>query len=223
MKKVAVLLAGSGHQDGSEIHETVFALAALSEKGVLWDAFSLNKKQTRVINHATSESCPSESRSMLSESARISRSRIFDLKNLAVQDYSALIIPGGFGVAFNLCSFAVEGQKMSVDPEVERVIRAFHETKKPIGAICIAPILLARVLGASSPKITLGAYSEASQAAEQLGARHEVCSQTDFVADRSLGLFTTPAYMYDNAKMCEVQTGIKAMVFDLLASVRQDL
>jgi enhancing lycopene biosynthesis protein 2 len=44
---------------------------------------------------------------------------------------------------------------MKVDPEVERVIKEFHQQRKVIGLCCIAPILAAKVLGKVSASIVL--------------------------------------------------------------------
>lgn len=217
MKKIAVLLNGAGNRDGSEIHEAVLTLLAIEESGATWDAIALNRDQASVINHATGKPETHEHRNMLIESARIARGRIKDLTQANISDYDALIIPGGSGTAKNLCDFASSGAKMTVDPAVTEWILSFQNMGKPIGAICIAPILLAKIFGSKKIKLTLGTQdNDAAKAATTMGATHVACSSLDIVVDDRLNIVTTPAYMYDT-DIKSVATGIRKLVHAILA------
>lgn len=207
-KNIAVLLSGSGVYDGAEIHEAVASLIALSKRGATVQAFAPNKKQHHVINHLTGEEM-NESRNVLVEAARITRGAILDIMDANVKDYDALFIPGGFGAAKNLSSFAFEGASGSIDPSVKEFIQAFHQAGKPIGAVCIAPALLALALHKGS--ITIGSDQGTASALEQLGAKHSVCPVTEALVDEENKLVTAPAYMED-AKIHEVAEGIEKAV-----------
>lgn len=214
-KKVAVLLCGSGFKDGSEIRESVATLWALSQSGATVQCFAPNAAQHHVVNCLTTEVAPGEARNMLVESARIARGNVLTLKDLVVNDYDALIIPGGFGVAKNLCDFAFQGSNAHARLDVADVIQNFHRNKKPIGAICIAPALVALALKDSKLELTLGESGEASQEIEKLGHKHIVKRVTECHVDRNNRVVTTPAYMFDDAKVHEVFQGIHELVGEI--------
>ena len=211
-KNIAVLLSGCGVFDGSEIHETVASLIALSKAGASVQCLAPNKKQHHVINHLTGEEM-TETRNVLVEAARIARGAILDIKEAKVEDFDALFIPGGFGAAKNLSSFAFEGSSGSIDPSVRSLIQSFHQAGKPIGAVCIAPALLALALHKGS--LTIGSDQGTAEALEQLGARHQVCTVTEALIDHENKLVTAPAYMED-AKIHEVAEGIEKAVLAVL-------
>lgn len=215
-KRVAVVLAGCGNRDGSEITEAVSTLIALSEAGADYRVFAPNT-QFEVLDflHSppthTGETC-----SVLQESARIARGTIEDIQKLKVSDFDALAFPGGTGVAKNLCTWFAKGAQCSVNPDVERTIQEFYKEEKPIAAICIAPALIARVLGKNGVTVTVGAKSEASAEIEKTGALHEVCAVDDFVTDRHHRIITSPAYMYGEAKPHQVFNGIRGAIRELV-------
>ncbi len=214
-KRIAVVLAGSGRSDGREIHESVSVLVHLSRKGWAYRCFAPDAPQAEVVNHATDTIEAGATRHMLAESARISRGDITPLERLDAAGFDALVIPGGFGAAKNLCDFASRGAACTVRSDVSRAVKAFHAAAKPIGLCCIAPIIAARVLGSASGgpgcTITLGGESGAAAAARAMGATHQECSVTQACVDRVNKLVTTPAYMHD-ARPHEVFDGIGAMV-----------
>ena len=146
MAKVGVILSGCGVYDGSEIHEAVISLLALNRAGADVVSMAPNMEQT-VINHLTGEPAEGASRNVLEESARIVRGEIQDIAKVDTTDLDALFIPGGFGAAKNLCDFAFKGPDCDVHPEVARVIKEVVTAKKPLAAVCIAPALVAKVLG----------------------------------------------------------------------------
>ena len=212
-KNIAVLLSGCGVFDGSEIHEAVASLIALSKAGVSVQIIAPNINQHHVINHLTGEEM-NEQRNVLVEAARIARGSIMNITDIKVEDYDALFIPGGFGAAKNLSSFAFEGPSGTIDSSVKKLIQAFHQAGKPIGAVCIAPALLALALNKGS--LTIGSDQGTADALEQLGANHTVCSVTEALVDRENKLVTAPAYMED-AKIHEVAEGIEKSVQAVLA------
>jgi enhancing lycopene biosynthesis protein 2 len=214
--KAAVILCGCGRGDGSEIHESVSVLIHLSRLGIAYECFAPDRPQRDVVNHATGQTVPGEQRSCLVEAARISRGQITPLQKLRAAGFDALFIPGGFGAAKNLCTFAVDGAACSVDPDVQRVIREFHSDGKPIGLCCIAPVIAAKVLGraAGGPgvTVTLGEEGPASQAVRGWGAEHAVAPVDGDLVDHQRRVVTTPAYMYAHATPAEVFSGIGRMV-----------
>ncbi|MES2965191.1 MAG: isoprenoid biosynthesis glyoxalase ElbB [Bdellovibrionota bacterium] len=212
MKKVAVVLSGCGFLDGSEITEAVSSLIALSEFRTEVTCFAPSESFA-ATDHLTKESLPS--RSALHESARIARGHVADLGTLKEKDFDAIVFPGGFGAAVNLSNWGSAGAKAKVHPEVSRVITEFHAASKPIGAICIAPTLVAKVLGSYSVTVTIGEDAETAREIEKTGARHARCAVTDYVSDRDHKVLTTPAYMYE-AKPHEVFTGISRMMAELV-------
>ena len=126
--------------DGAEIQEAVCSLLYISQNGSTYEVVAPNKDQHHVVNHHTEES--QESRNVLVEAARIARGSVKDLKDVQAEDYDALFLPGGFGAAKNLSTFAFENENGTIDPDVKRVINDFHNGGKPVGAVCIAPAVL---------------------------------------------------------------------------------
>jgi enhancing lycopene biosynthesis protein 2 len=214
MKRIAVVLAGCGHKDGTEITEAVSTLVALSETGVSYKVFAPDMSFP-VTNHAANDMVAraEDARNVLIESARISRGDIQSLRELSSKQFDGLVFPGGFGAALHLCSWAKTGANCEVHPEVERIVKEFYIEQKPIAAICIAPALLARVLGKEKITITIGRNDKITTAEiEKTGALHEDCDVTDYVTDRDHKIVTTPAYMFGDAKPFEVFTGIRKAI-----------
>ncbi len=192
--KIGVLLSGCGVFDGSEIHEAVLTLLALDKAGAEIVCMAPNMEQYHVINHLTQEEMP-ERRNVLVESARIARGEIKDLKDVSANDIDGLIIPGGFGAAKNLCDFAFKGPDATVHPEVLRLLKELIEANKPIGAICIAPALIAKALADKKPEVTIGNDPATAEAIESMGGVHYQCSVDSFHVDEKNKIVTTPAYM----------------------------
>ena len=124
-KKVAVILSGCGFKDGGEIYEATLTLLALDEADAVVQCFAPDMPQLHVVNHLTGEEMP-ESRNVLVEAARLARGHIRPVTEARVADFDALIIPGGFGAAKNLCNFAVKGSDMTVQPEVLAFAKGMH-------------------------------------------------------------------------------------------------
>lgn len=215
MKKVAVVLSGNGVFDGSEIHEATLTLYSIVKNGGSYEIFAPNIEQHHVINHITGETMP-EKRNVLIESARIARGKIKDLASFKSIDFDALIFPGGFGVAKNLCTFAFEGVNCKVNKDVEKAIRDMFEHKKPIGALCISPVLLAKVLGQT--ELTIGQDKDTADAVKKLGATHKETNHGEVVVDKKNKIVTTPCYMLD-ANIAQIGDGANNLVkaiFELL-------
>ncbi|QDK36625.1 isoprenoid biosynthesis glyoxalase ElbB [Bdellovibrio sp. NC01] len=214
MKKIAVVLSGSGYLDGSEITEAVSLLIALNQAGAEVSCFA-PEVELSVVNHIDGKAT-GEKRSVLVEAARIARGHVQSLSKLHAKDFDAVAFPGGFGAAKNLCNWAEKGAKCDVNPEAERVIMDFFNASKPIGAICIAPALIARVLGKQKVTVTIG--EDAGTIAEILktGAQHEECPVDDYITDRETKVVSTPAYMYGDAKPNQVFAGIFGLAHELV-------
>lgn len=210
MAKIGILLSGCGVNDGSEIHEAVLTMLALDRLGVERLCMAPNIEQHDVVNHLSGE-VANESRNVLVESARIARGEISDLADISASDIDAVILPGGFGAAKNLSDFAVAGAQAEVLPEVIRLLQEMHKAKKPIGAICIAPAVIARALGVVEPKLTIGNDLATANIIKSFGARHQECAVDDIVFDQENLLVTTPAYMLGPG-LREIATGIDKLV-----------
>lgn len=215
MKKIAVLLCGSGFKDGSEIRESVAVLWAISKEGAEAGCFALHEPQSDVVNCLTGEPMAGEKRIQLVEAARIARGKIHPLPSLKAKDFDALVIPGGFGAAKNLCSFASQGGAGKVHPEVQRVLEEFRGVGKPIGAVCIAPVILAMAFPGQGLELTLGAKGEAAQEIEKLGQKHLEKRASEWHCDRQKKIVTTPAYMHDSAPLHEIFEGVHGLVREI--------
>ena len=202
-KKFAVVLSGCGVYDGAEIHESVLTLLAISRHGAEAVCFAPDVEQHHVINHLTGQEA-AESRNVLVESARIARGQIADLAGFDAAKVDALVFPGGFGAAKNLSSFAFDGAGCSVNPGVEKAVKAMVAAGKPVAALCIAPALLAKILGAV--ELTIGQDAGTAAALEALGAKHIASRQAEVVVDRKLKVVTSPCYMLDST-VAEIADG----------------
>lgn len=208
-KKVAVILSGCGMYDGAEIQESVITLLRLDQRGAQVQCFAPNIAQLHVIDHLTGQTMP-ESRNVLVESARIARGQVKDLREANAEQFDALIVPGGFGAAKNLSNFALEGSDCSVHPDVLALAEAFAEAGKPVGLICIAPAMAAKIYG-PGVVCTIGNDADTSAAMVKMGATHEQCDVHDIVEDTQRKLVTTPAYMLAQS-ISEAAGGIYKLV-----------
>jgi len=218
-KKVAVILSGCGVYDGAEIHESVITLLRLDQRGAIVQCFAPNVAQLHVINHLTGEEMP-ESRNVLVESARIARGEIKDIREARAEDFDAVIVPGGFGSAKNLSSFASEGSACSVQADVLAVAEAFAEAGKPVGLMCITPAIAAKIYG-PGVTCTIGKDPETAAAVSKMGATHQECEVSDIVEDKARKLVSTPAYMLAKS-ISEAASGINKMVDRVLELTHED-
>ncbi|MBZ0263481.1 isoprenoid biosynthesis glyoxalase ElbB [bacterium] len=197
MPKIAVVLSGSGVMDGSELHEAVLTLLYLDELGADVQCFAPDKDQMHVIDHVKNQPAENQSRNVMVEAARISRGDIKPLSELNSSDYNALVIPGGFGAAKNLCTFAVKGSDCEVDPDMENAIVGFYTAGKVVAPMCIAPAAVAKALGKKNIKVklTIGNDTETASAINAMGAEHINCAVDGIVVDVTHKIISTPAYM----------------------------
>jgi len=208
--KIGVVFSGCGVQDGTEIHEAVLTLLAIDKAGHEAMCMAPADDQMHVVNHLTNEATQ-ERRNILVESARIARGNIKNIKSVKASAIDALIFPGGFGAAKNLCDFAVKGPDCKAHPDVARLIQEVHAAKKPIGAICISPALIAKVFEGKGIQLTSGTDKETSGALQKLGARHKDCTVKEFAVDEENKIVTTPAYMLAQS-IKEAAEGIDKLV-----------
>jgi enhancing lycopene biosynthesis protein 2 len=212
MKKIAVVLAGCGVFDGAEIHEATLTLLAISRQGAQYQCFAPDIEQAHVVNHLTGKEM-AEKRNVLIEAARIARGNIKPLSEYKAESYDAIIFPGGFGVAKNLCSFAFDGIKCKVNPDVEKAVRNTAVAEKPIGALCISPVLIAKIL--TEVEVTIGNDEGTAGAIESLGATHIEKTHGEIVVDEKYKLVTTPCYMLD-ATISQIAEGAENVVKKVL-------
>ena len=210
-KRVGVVLSGCGVMDGSEIHEAVCTMLAIDRASAEIICIAPDKDQADVVNHL-SNAPQRETRSVLAESARIARGEIRDLSKVKVSDLDAVVLPGGYGAAKNLCSFAKDGAGCVVDPELKRLLLEMHRAKKPIGALCIAPAVVAAVFGKDlHPELTIGTDDGTAQALEKMGAKHRKTPVSDIVVDRKNKIVTNACYMLAT-RISEVAAGAEKVV-----------
>ena len=194
MKKFAIVLAGCGVFDGAEIHEATLTMLAINEQGAEYEVFAPDIPQHHVINHITGKEMK-ETRNVLIESARIARGDIKDLKEFYASDFDALIFPGGFGAAKNLSTVAFKGPDVEVNAEVEKAVKSMLKAKKPIGALCISPAFIAKIIG--DVKVTIGQDEGTAKAIEAMGGTHIDTEHGDVVVDDENLVFTSPCYMLE--------------------------
>lgn len=213
MTKVAVILSGCGVYDGAEIYESVLTLLALEQKSCEYQAFAPDIPQAHVINHLTGE-VMDESRQVLVEAARIVRGNIKDLASANPDEFDALILPGGYGAAKNLCDFAFKGADCVIQPDVLHFCQAMAAQGKPLGFICIAPAMIPQIFGEGT-KATIGTDAETAALIEQMGATHVNCPVDEFVVDEKRKVVSTPAYMLAG-KISEAAIGINKLVKEVV-------
>lgn len=193
-KKIAIIIGGCGHRDGSEIHETTMTMLTVEEHGATYQMFAPNRNQYHVLNHLDGTEMH-EQRNMLVEAARIARGNILPLENFDVNQFDAVIFPGGFGVAKNFFNYAFKGMDCEVDEQIAHIIQSVHQAGKPIGALCISPVLMAKILG--NITVTIGQDAKTARDIEQMGATNVNTSNGDVVTDKKNKIFSTPCYMLD--------------------------
>ena len=172
MKNVAIILSGCGVYDGSEIHETVLTQLALARHGANVTCAAPNIKQAHVFDHLAGEVSEGETRNVLTEAARLARGEIINVSELDVNAQDAVIFPGGFGAAKNLCNLAFEGASYSVEPAVEALVKQAHAADKAIGFISVP------VGGMSLCRTMLPQYSTSSPFRDFEMATHMINAST---------------------------------------------
>ena len=221
MAKVGVVLSGCGVYDGSEIHESVLTLYFLGKYGATPLIMAPNVEQAHVVNHLTGEVSQGERRNVLVESARIARGNIKDIRNVRAVDTDALIFPGGYGAAKNLCTFAFDGADCKVNDDVARLAMDTYTLGKPIGAMCIAPAMMARIFGDAAPlDLTIGSERDTANAINVMGGHHISCTASNIVIDSKHKVVSTPAYMVAGS-IGEAADGIEKLVKAVLNLVKK--
>jgi len=212
MKKFAIILSGSGVFDGAEIHEATLTMLAIMKNAAVYEIFAPDISQHHVVNHISGEEM-NETRNVLIESARIARGNIKNLNKYDAADFDGLIFPGGFGAAKNLCDFAFKGADCLVNADVSSAVKQTAEKKKPIGALCISPVIMAKIF--ENIELTIGQDAGTVEAVEKMGAIHKLTNHGEVIIDKRNNVFTTPCYMLD-ANIMEIEKGamniVKAML-----------
>lgn len=211
-KTFAVILAGCGHQDGAEIHEATLTLWAIHKHGADFRCYAPDIRQHHVLNHITGQEM-GEQRNVLIESARIARGKVEALSSFSPENADALVLPGGFGAAKNLCSYAFDGPDCTVQADVARAIEAMHQAGKPIGALCIAPVIVAKVLG--NVTLTIGEDTATAAHLAAMGARHQPTREGEIAVDKANKIVSTPCYML-NSRIDQVANGVDKLIAAML-------
>jgi len=215
MKKFAVILAGCGVYDGAEIHETVLTLLAIDQSGASCTCFAPDIMQHHVINHLTGAEMP-EKRNVLTESARIARGKIKPMSRFNAADFDALLFPGGFGAAKNLCDWAITGDQCTVNPDVEHAVNSMFKAGKPIGAMCIAPVILAKLFQGTT--LTTGQDPASAGFIERMGNESVATNHGEVIVDAARKLYTTPCYMLD-ASIGQIAEGTNNIVREMMKAM----
>jgi enhancing lycopene biosynthesis protein 2 len=224
--KVGVLLSGCGVEDGSEVYEAVLSIMAVERGSATVQAMAPDVEQATVINHytgaevRTGSAMSSDRRNVLPEAARIVRGKIMSATEISAHDIDALIIPGGYGVVRNLCTFAVDAEDATVNPEVERLIQGMNGLGKPIGALCIAPVLVALALRGKNLHLTVGSDAKTALSLTRLGATHHVTGVEDIHVDNANHIVSTAAFMLAQS-VSEAEPGITKLVNRVLQMARE--
>jgi len=212
MKKFAVILAGSGVFDGAEIHEATLTLLAIKKLGADYEIFAPDILQHHVVNHLTGQEMP-ETRNVLVESARIARGNIKPLSRFSAGVFDAIILPGGFGVAKNLCSWAYEGDNCTINPEVEKALRDMNNSGKPVGALCIAPVIIGKLFPGTN--VTTGDDPASADFINKMGSVYTKAAHGEVITDHKRKIFSTPCYMLD-ADIVQIAEGAENIVREML-------
>jgi enhancing lycopene biosynthesis protein 2 len=215
MKKIGVILSGCGFYDGTEIHEAVLTLLSLDRAQAQAVCFAPDIPQRHVVNHVTGDVAEGETRNVLVESARIARGAIRNLRDIDTMILDGLIIPGGYGAAKNLSDYAVTGANCEVLPEVADAVMKFHRSGKPVGFLCIAPVIAARLFGDEQIEVTVGSDDATAKDIASMGARHVNRRVDELQVSADGTILTTPAYML-GPSIADVAKGIDALVVRLL-------
>ncbi len=214
-KKIAVVLSGCGVYDGAEIHESVLTLLSIDRNGAEYHCFAPDMNQFHVINHLTGKEM-AETRNVLVEAARIARGKIIPLSHFNASDYDALIFPGGFGAAKNLCSYAMDGVDFKVNRETEHAVKEMVKAGKPIGALCISPVIMTKILG--DAEVTIGNDQNTAGDITKMGGSHHEKNHGEVYVDSKYKLVTTPCYML-NASVARIAEGIDKLVITILSMI----
>lgn len=211
--KFAIVLSGCGVYDGAEIHEATMTMLAIESNGCQYEMFAPNINQYHVINHLTGD-VMDESRNVLVEAARIARGNIRALSAYSAKEFDGIIFPGGFGVAKNLCSYAIDGTEMRIDKIVAGAVRETHSLRKPIGALCISPIMIAALIPGA--EVTLGSDTKFNSEVSTLGGKHKTTQNRQVVVDSKNRIVTTPCYM-NSATITDIALGAEMVVKEMIA------
>jgi enhancing lycopene biosynthesis protein 2 len=217
---IGVLLSGCGVYDGAEIQEAILTLLAIEEIGATATCISIDVNQFHVINHLNGE-VMNESRNMMVEAARIARGNVKEIKEIQPSDIDALVIPGGFGSAKNFTTWAFDGPNGSIRSDVKLLLVNMINVGKPIVALCVSPVVLAKALEGSSVKLnlTIGSSLEASPyeipsfeaGLQATGATTEEKSIREILVDAENKVITAPCYMMD-ASILEIRNNIQQAI-----------
>lgn len=211
-KNIAVVISGCGVYDGAEIHEATMTLFAIAKAGANYQIFAPDIPQHHVINHLTGEEMK-ESRNVLIESARIARGDIKPLSDFDAKQFDGIIFPGGFGAAKNLSNFAFKGADATVKKEVEKAVKDMLKEKKPIGALCISPAVIAKII--NGVEVTIGQDKDTAKAIEAMGGKHKTTGHAEVTIDEKHKVVTNPCYMLD-ATIIDIAAGAENVVKSML-------
>lgn len=214
--KIGVLLSGAGVYDGAEIHEAVITLLEIQRLGYEPVCIGIDALQYHVINHIDGKEI-AQKRNMLEEAARIARGQIQDINTIVPADIDALVIPGGFGSAKNFSSWAFDGPKGTLRPDVKLLLVNMYNVGKPIVALCVSPVLIALAFEGMqvATQLTIGStvcpspyqIADFQQGLQANGVSTVECSIDEICIDHTNRIITAPCYMLE-ASLPQLQANI---------------
>ena len=121
---------------------------------------------------------------------------------------------GGFNNSGRPGNFSQKGKDYKVAEDVRTFIENAIAAQKPIGYICISPLIIPH-LYPKGTKMTIGNDPELAEMVTNLGAEHINCQVDDIVVDERASIVSTPAYMLGK-EINDVAVGITKLVQKLL-------
>lgn len=225
--KIGVIFSGSGVYDGTEIQEGVFTLLSIKKVGADAVCFAPDINQHHVVNHITGEEMK-ETRNVLVESARIARGDIQNLDAFDASQLDALVLPGGFGAAKNLTTWAFSGPDGEINEMVKNAILSMVKAGKPIAGLCMGPTVIAKALEGSgvASTLTVGSTEEPSpyeidaisQGMEKTGATAVMKTVEEISVDTENKIVTAPCYMME-ADILQIRNNVQKAVDALVKLV----
>jgi enhancing lycopene biosynthesis protein 2 len=223
-KRVAVILSGCGHRDGSDVAETMLAFLMLDRAGAKVICAAPDAEQREVVDHLmdaaasaiatpTAAATSSVPRNARVEAARLAPGEVLPLAALDPNRLEGLFIPSGRGVATLLSDYAEKGALCAVDPDLARVMKALLAAKKPMGFVGLAAVLAARVLGpVAGVRLTLGSKAVvAAKHAAVMGADVRPGAIDDVIADERARVYSTPGLEAEGARLAQVAKAIEKL------------
>lgn len=145
--RAGVLLCGCGAYDGTDPHEAILSMLSLQGAGIEVIPLAYGSPQFHVVDHTTALEQEGATRSMLVESARMVRGKLYSLEEISPKLLELLIIPGGQGPVKSLLSGFSTQEERRLQPDIEAFLLGVHRAGGILGAISLAEFILSSAFG----------------------------------------------------------------------------